>query len=87
MRDISVYVFWGQNAVFSWMYLGGGFVMGAYIRFVEPYVVCAMAFSRVLSIDYGLADRYMPCLDGVLFGVVYDVMGFLFCIFSKYDSL
>ena len=63
-RDLSVYVFEDRMRLFLDVFRRRA-CGGAYIGFVEPYVVHVRAFSRVLPVDYGFADGYMPGMGGV----------------------
>ena len=63
-RDLSVYVFEDRMRLFLDVFRRRA-CSGAYIGFVKPYVVRVRAFSRVLPVDYGFVDGYMPCIGGV----------------------
>jgi len=60
-RDLSVYVFEDRIRLFLDVFRGRT-CGGAYIGFVEAYVVRVWAFSRVLPVDYDFAGGYMSSI-------------------------
>ena len=63
-RDLSVYVFEDRMRLFLDVFRRRA-CGGAYVGFVEPYIVRARAFSCVLPVDYGFSDGYMPRVGDV----------------------
>lgn len=63
-RDLSVYVFEDRMRLFFDVFTKRT-CGGAYVGFVEPYIVRARAFSRALPVDHGFSGGYMPRVGGV----------------------
>ena len=63
-RDLSVHIFEDRMRLFLDVFRGRT-CGGAYIGFVESYIVRARAFSRVLPVDHGFSSEYMPRVGDV----------------------